>query len=177
MIDWRPIAEMPEEMLDGREVLLAIPNTLGTADGGDGKGLNPRFPYIYELAEWRVCRASKTHSRCGRWKCRDGQEWEREDASHYAEVTAPGLITFTQSGGQLIDQLGFRVAWTPTSRHEIAGRGTVFTGPYPFICSTGEAVGRTVVVDGEEYAVRGVEWNLGVPPRPGDAVGLLVRRA
>ena len=65
--------------------------------------------------------------------------------------------------------------WTPISRHEIAGRGTIFTGPYPFGCSTANAIGRRLLVDGETFEVGGVEWNLGHQPRTGDAVGLLVR--
>jgi hypothetical protein len=65
--------------------------------------------------------------------------------------------------------------WTPVLRHEIAGRGTVFAGPYPFACSTRNAIGRRLLVDGKTFEVRGVEWNLGHDPRPGDAVGLLVR--
>lgn len=68
------------------------------------------------------------------------------------------------------------IAWQPVSRHEIAGRGTILAGPYPFDCSPREAIGRRVAVGDETFQVRGVEWT-GPEPRPGDAVGLVVKLA
>jgi hypothetical protein len=104
MIGWRTIAEMPDELLDGREVLLAVPNTLGTADGGDGERLNPADPYIYDIARF-------VPDLGGRWQtnrddCGGCFEWEREAPSHFAELTPPGTVhMYRQSGGQLAEAL------------------------------------------------------------------------
>jgi hypothetical protein len=46
---WQPIETADKE---ADPILLAVPNKLGSAQGGDGKKLNPRWPVIYYLATW-----------------------------------------------------------------------------------------------------------------------------
>lgn len=62
----------------------------------------------------------------------------------------------------------------PEHTAAVSGRGIIMTGPYPF--DEPSAVGRTVLVQGEAYAVTGMEWQLGHAPRRGDSVGLVVRK-
>lgn len=57
----------------------------------------------------------------------------------------------------------------------VIGKGTVFTGPYPFECAPDLVRGRHIGVDGVVYRISGVEHRL-IPgaPKKGDMVGLLV---
>lgn len=59
---------------------------------------------------------------------------------------------------------------------EISGRGTVFYGRCPHdLTSTADLNGRMVRINGEIYAIKGVEWWAIVrPPRAGEIIGLLV---
>ena len=107
MIDWRPIADLPDEMLDGREVLLAVANTLGTANGGDGVMLNPRHPWLRYIATWAPSRGRE-----GGWETTEddgGGDCHclgRDEPRYFAELTAPETLhIFRQSGGQIAEAL------------------------------------------------------------------------
>ena len=50
--DWHPIASLPDDRLDGRDILLAEPNILAPAYGGDGIKRNPEAPWFYYIAQW-----------------------------------------------------------------------------------------------------------------------------
>lgn len=82
MINWnRDICAAPR---DGREVLLAIANTLGTADGGDGVKLHPRWPFLYYLAEWT--------DPPGTWRTTEGNgpyDIDPGEPCAWAEITPP----------------------------------------------------------------------------------------
>ena len=71
------------------------------------------------------------------------------------------------------------VRWAPKMRLELAGRGTVMCGPYPFDCPPAEACGRRLDVAGDLFVVRGVEWKSPdwKPPVRGQDVALVVRAA
>lgn len=84
MIAWNhDIAAAPR---DGRELLLALRNILGTADGGDGVKLNPRWPFIYYLADWIAER--------GRWETTES-DWDEhvdldpDEPCAWAEINPP----------------------------------------------------------------------------------------
>lgn len=63
-------------------------------------------------------------------------------------------------------------AWIPDRCHDIAGRGTVYVGPYPFDDGC-NPVGRELMVDGERRRVIGLEWeSFGGYPKKGAAVGI-----
>jgi hypothetical protein len=70
-----------------------------------------------------------------------------------------------------------RVIFEVGDSFDIAGRGRVYVGLYPFDVDDGCVVGRLVYVDDRPMIVRGVEWNLCHRPRRGDAVGMLLREA
>lgn len=60
---------------------------------------------------------------------------------------------------------------------EIAGKGTVLTGGYPFDCPSGEAIGQRILALGEIYRIRGVETYGSVNhPKRGAPVGLLLTK-
>ena len=63
-IQWLGLDAMPDCMRDGRELLLAIANTLGTAHGGDGALLHPKQPYLLYIASWNGREWETTESDC-----------------------------------------------------------------------------------------------------------------
>lgn len=87
-IIWQRIPEGPDGQMPftDREVLLCVPNILGTADGGDGVRLHPSAPYLYYLGIWEG-----TH-----WLTdltdRDGDfvYLELREPKWWAEITPPG---------------------------------------------------------------------------------------
>jgi hypothetical protein len=90
MIDWKPyeVATVPKD----RELLIAVPNHLGTAYGGDGKALVPGRPYLVYMAEWEPRLAAG-----GCWSTRDGGPYDTfivdsDDPSHWAEITLPEIV-------------------------------------------------------------------------------------
>lgn len=84
-IDWIPIADLPDALKDGRDVLLCRKNTLGTYYGGDGEKLNPDRPFLYDLACWENGQwRTETDDGCG------GSEMMRaDDPDYFAELNPP----------------------------------------------------------------------------------------
>lgn len=85
-IDWQPINTARS---DQREILLAVRNTLGTADGGDGIALNPQHPFLYYIATW-----TSDALPGGRWLTSAGGAYdefylERNEPSWWADIVAP----------------------------------------------------------------------------------------
>lgn len=67
-----------------------------------------------------------------------------------------------------------RIDFDSTETFDIAGRGRVYVGPYPFAEDMATVIGRVVHVADRPMVVRGVEWNLCRRPRLGDVVGMLL---
>lgn len=100
MIDWRPMAEMTDALRDGRDVLFAVPNRLGGAQGSDGAAPHPERLYLFSIAQWSMDAAC--------WIGQDETEWLAEELSHFAELAGPTVtVIFRQNAGQLAEQLGF----------------------------------------------------------------------
>lgn len=70
---------------------------------------------------------------------------------------------------------GAVVEFISTESFEIAGRGVLYTGPYPFDIPRKDVVGRQVLHQGVVKTIKGIEW-FAVPrePRRGQTVGLLL---
>lgn len=52
-IDWQRLPERGSALpFNGDQVLLAVPNLIGTDFGGDGKKVDPGFPFSLHLARW-----------------------------------------------------------------------------------------------------------------------------
>lgn len=52
-IDWQKLPSRSRELpFNGDEVLLAIPSLIGTHYGGDGRMVDPDFPFSFYLARW-----------------------------------------------------------------------------------------------------------------------------
>lgn len=88
-IDWVPIGDLLEHLKDGRELLLAVPDTLGTADGGDGVKLNPEHPYMLYVGRW--------HDGYECWVTTESEDGDNvylndlsSEPSHFAELNYPG---------------------------------------------------------------------------------------
>lgn len=85
-VNWLDAGSMDPIMRDGRTLLLAAPNTLGTAYGGDGIKLDPSSPYFYYVAAWDGDRWRTTETDA----MHQEPIWlESHEPSHYAEITPP----------------------------------------------------------------------------------------
>ncbi|MBB4861143.1 hypothetical protein HNO88_004497 [Novosphingobium chloroacetimidivorans] len=52
-IDWQQLPERGSMLpFNGDQVLLAVPNLIGTSFGGDGKKVDADFPFSLHLARW-----------------------------------------------------------------------------------------------------------------------------
>jgi hypothetical protein len=68
------------------------------------------------------------------------------------------------------------ITWQPLERYEITGRGTLFTGPYPFDDQPALVLGRQLLVDGVQYTVMGTEqFATAAPLRRGNPCAVLVK--
>ena len=87
-VNWIDAGSMDPLMRDGRTLLLAVPNTLGTEYGGDGVRLDPRTPYFFYVGHW-VSEAGAWHT-TETW-AQDGEivSLQPHEPSHYAEITPP----------------------------------------------------------------------------------------
>lgn len=88
MIDWQRLSPdaSAASFKEGVEYMLAVPNRLGAAYGGDGRKLNPIHPYLVYVGRWIKCE--------GRWEADEASDWgstylDRSEPSHFACITLP----------------------------------------------------------------------------------------
>lgn len=76
-----------DELSDDVEVLLAVPNLLGSTYGGDGKALHPVHPFSYFIACWE--------SEHNRWRSTETEQdgspvyLQPHEVSHWKQLGSP----------------------------------------------------------------------------------------
>lgn len=85
-VNWSETGRESEGMRDGRPILLAVPNRLGTIDGGDGVKLHPQFPFTFYVAKWEGERwlTTETGAMYG-----DPITVEPHEPVYFAEINSP----------------------------------------------------------------------------------------
>ena len=87
LIPWQPIAAMPEDRKDGRDLLLAVANLDRTTLDGEDR-LHSTFPFRYYIGSWAMGE--------GRWRTTESVHegeivcLELDEPCSWADINPPG---------------------------------------------------------------------------------------